>query len=96
MTIDDKTLEKLEKLSMLKIKDEKREEIKAQLESIVGFVDNLSELDSELKDIAFPQIDKSLRLRVDEPMQDKQITNDILAHAPKTEESFFIVPKIIE
>lgn len=96
MTIDDKTLEKLEKLSMLKIKDEKREEIKNQLENIVGFVDNLSELDEELKDIAFPQIDKSLRLRADAPAQNKQVIEDILATAPSKEESFFTVPKIIE
>ena len=96
MTIDDQTLAKLEKLSMLKIKDEKREEIKAQLESIVGFVDNLSELDESLKDIAFPQIDNSLRLRADEPFQNKQVIKDILAHAPLIEEGFFIVPKIIE
>lgn len=96
MTIDNQTLEKLEKLSMLKIKDEKREEIKAQLESIVGFVDNLSELDDSLKDIAFPQIDNSLRLRADEAFQNKQIATDILANAPLSEGGFFIVPKIIE
>jgi aspartyl-tRNA(Asn)/glutamyl-tRNA(Gln) amidotransferase subunit C len=96
MTINDEVLNKLEKLSMLKIQDDKREEIKAQLESIVGFVDNLSELDESLEDISFPQIDKSLRLRSDIAAQNRQVIDDILRNAPSSEDGFFVVPKIIE
>ncbi len=41
MQIDDKMLEKLEKLSALKIPDHNREEFKSQLGKIVDFVDFL-------------------------------------------------------
>ena len=44
MYIDDKMLEKLEKLSALKIPDDKREEFKEQLSKIVDFVEVLNEL----------------------------------------------------
>ena len=41
MQVDDALLSRLEKLSYLKISDDKRQEIIAQLSEIVGFVDNL-------------------------------------------------------
>ena len=44
MQIDDALLNKLEKLSSLKIGDEKRDEIKRQLSEILSFVDVLGEL----------------------------------------------------
>ena len=43
MQVDDALLTKLEKLSFVKISDDKREEIIGQLSEIVSFVDNLSE-----------------------------------------------------
>ncbi|MDX1295756.1 MAG: Asp-tRNA(Asn)/Glu-tRNA(Gln) amidotransferase subunit GatC, partial [Sulfurimonadaceae bacterium] len=41
MTVDDALLTRLEKLSYVKIADDKREEIIGQLSEILTFVDNL-------------------------------------------------------
>jgi aspartyl-tRNA(Asn)/glutamyl-tRNA(Gln) amidotransferase subunit C len=96
MTIDDALLAKLEKLSMLKIEDEKREEVKGQIANILSFVENLNELDGELSDISFPVVRSAQPFRADEPKTNPEIIETILKNAPKTEESFFVVPKIIE
>jgi len=96
MTIDDALLGKLEKLSMLKIEDSKREEVKAQIANIISFVENLSELDGQLADIPFPVVRDVQPFRQDTPNVDADIINIIMKHAPKTEENFFVVPKIIE
>lgn len=45
MTINDELLNKLEKLSAIKISPDKREDTKRQLSEIVGFVEVLDELD---------------------------------------------------
>lgn len=95
MTVDDTLLSKLEKLSSLEIKEEQRHEIKTQIENIISFVDSLSELDDRLEGIEFPRVDKSLPLRADEPFKNTVIES-IMAHAPKNEDNFFVVPKIIE
>ena len=96
MIIDDKLLEKLEKLSMLHIEDEKREEVKSQIANILSFVKNLGELDEQLTDIPFPLVRNAQPFRADEPNPKPEIIESVLKHSPKTEESFFVVPKIIE
>ncbi len=53
MHIDDSTLEKLEKLSHLRIADEKREEITEQLSKILEYVESLNELDTSSLDSYF-------------------------------------------
>lgn len=96
MQVDDALLTRLEKLSYLKISDEHREEIITQLGDIVAFVDNLSALDTEGIDDSFAMTDKGTYTRVDTPSSSTTVSASILSHAPKSEEDFFIVPKIIE
>ena len=96
MQIDDALLTKLEKLSFLKVDEEKREEIIEQLSEIVSFVDNLSELNTEGVDAVFAMQDKATPLREDIAQCDKSISEEILKHAPNAQDNFFIVPKIIE
>ncbi len=96
MQVDDALLTRLEKLSFLKVSDDKREEIIGQLSEIVSFVDNLSELDTEGVEDKFAMNDSSTILREDSPLCDVNINNDILKNAPQGADHFFIVPKIIE
>ena len=84
MTIDDTLLNKLERLSMLKLDENKRESTKEQLSEILGFVEN----DCFVENLKTP-------LRADEP-KDSGIAQDVLNHAPNAQDNFFIVPKIIE
>lgn len=96
MQIDETLLQRLEKLSFLQIPDEHREEMIAQLSEIVSFVDNLSELSTEGVDATFAMSDTATRLREDAGSVDRTINDDILSHAPHSQDHFFIVPKIIE
>jgi len=96
MKIDNELLSKLEKLSSLKIADEKREETIKEIGQIVDFVENLSELDLDDKDDHFSTIEGGTPFREDEPSVNPEIIEDILSHAPKAKEGFFVVPKIIE
>lgn len=96
MQIDDALLSRLEKLSFVKIADEKREEIVSQLSQIVNFVDNLSELNTDGVDDKFAMSDVATFLREDVASCDTSVNDAILANAPQSSEHFFIVPKIIE
>ena len=96
MQVDDALLTKLEKLSFLKISDDKREEIISQLSEIVSFVDNLSELDTTGVDDNFAMSDHATPLREDTPKCDTQINDNIINNAPQSADHFFVVPKIIE
>ena len=96
MQVDDTLLSKLEKLSFLKVSQDKREEIVGQLSEIVSFVDNLSELNTDGVDDNFAMSDKGTFTREDTPSCDASVNDDILKHAPLSGDHFFIVPKIIE
>ena len=96
MQVDDALLQRLEKLSFLKIEDDKREEIISQMSEIVSFVDNLSELNTDGVDDTFAMNDASTFLREDTPSCDTNVNDAILKNAPKSGDHFFIVPKIIE
>ncbi|MDD5051320.1 MAG: Asp-tRNA(Asn)/Glu-tRNA(Gln) amidotransferase subunit GatC [Sulfuricurvum sp.] len=96
MQIDEALLQRLEKLSYLQIPENQRSEMISQLSEIVSFVDNLSELNTDGVDATFAMSDSSTLLREDKGIVNRSINDDILAHAPHSQEHFFIVPKIIE
>ncbi len=96
MKVDVKTLEKLEKLSQIEIKSEKKDEMIDNLSEIVSFVENLNELDLSNKDASFATLEGGTPFREDKPSQNSEVIEIILQNAPKKENSFFVVPKIIE
>ncbi len=96
MTVDDKLIEKLAKLSSLKIEDSKKENLKSELADIINFVENLNEIDVSNIEATFNTVEGGTPLREDEPKQDLELSNHILNNAPKVEDGYFIVPKIIE
>ncbi len=96
MQIDNTVLEKLEKLSHLKIDDSKKEAVIEQLSGILNYVDNLNELDTETLDASFSTLEGGTPLRDDSPREANDIAKDILSHAPEAKDDFFIVPAIIE
>lgn len=96
MAIDDNTIDKLAKLSSLEIDDSKKESLKAELGEIINFVENLNELDVSHIDATFTTVEGGTPLREDVSNQDLEMSKHILENAPKAEDGYFIVPKIIE
>ena len=95
MQIDDTLLAKLEKLSSLKIGEEKRKEIENQLSEILNFVGILDELDLSDVGAVVSSIDGGTPLREDVSVS-SDVIETILKNAPMSSEHFFVVPKIIE
>ncbi len=96
MNIDNSTLEKLEKLSHLKISEDKRDEIIEQLSKILEYVESLNELDTSSLDSYFSTLSGGTPMRDDTPKIDEDVPKIILKNAPNSEDDFFIVPAIIE
>ncbi len=96
MKIDNELLKKLEKLSSLEIDDSKRDGMINQLTEIVEFIENLNELNLDKEEATFTTVKGGTPLREDVPYVNPQIIKTILENAPKSENSSFVVPKIIE
>ncbi|TQR33095.1 Asp-tRNA(Asn)/Glu-tRNA(Gln) amidotransferase GatCAB subunit C [Campylobacter sp. MIT 99-7217] len=95
MQIDKDLLHKLEKLSALHITQDKESEVLEQLNEIVQFVEKLNELDLKDMEVMVNASSGGTPFRSDEAVQ-KDIIESVLKHAPKAQDHFFIVPKIIE
>ncbi|GAA7076513.1 Asp-tRNA(Asn)/Glu-tRNA(Gln) amidotransferase subunit GatC [Helicobacter pylori] len=93
MQIDDTLLQRLEKLSMLEIKDEHKESVKGHLAEVLGFVENIFAL--ETNDL---KTDTKLctPLREDELKSQPNTAKEILSHNKHSQDHYFVVPKIIE
>lgn len=95
MTIDTKTVQKVANLARLKITDETAEKLAPQLSNIIGFVEQLAEVNTDnIEPLASP-VDIDLRLREDE-ITDGGVQKEVLANAPEELEGFFVVPKVVE
>ncbi len=93
MKIDEKLIKRLENLAMIEIED--KEKMAKDLAEIVEFVEMLNELDTTGVEATFSTLNNPTPLREDEPVK-SDIIKDVLAHAPKAKDGYFIVPKIIE
>jgi len=96
MTIDDKLLNRLHTLSALSIDESKRDSLKAELSNTVSFIDNLSTLDISNIDATFTTLEGGTLMADDEIVQNSDVVDFIINHAPSHEEHCFVVPKIIE
>lgn len=95
MQIDENLLEKLERLSALKIADEKRKELLSELSEIVNFVEKLNEIDLDSLETSVSPIKNNIIFRNDE-VKNSNIINEVFKHSPSFQDHFFIVPKIID
>ncbi len=96
MIVDDNLIAKLAKLSSLEIDDSRKEKLKSELGDIINFVENLNDIDVSHIEATFTTVEGGTPLREDISKQDLELSNHILKHAPKSEDGYFIVPKIIE
>ncbi|RMH05470.1 MAG: Asp-tRNA(Asn)/Glu-tRNA(Gln) amidotransferase subunit GatC [Aquificota bacterium] len=87
-------IEKVAYLARLSLKEEERELLKAQLESILHFVEQLGELNTEGVEPFVPDFEAT-PMREDEP-QNTLSQAKALMNAPQAEKGFFVVPRVVE
>ena len=95
MSVDVKTVKRVAGLARLAVSEEDAERMTGELNGILGFVEQLSEVDVEGVEPMTSVIPTTLRRRVD-AVTDGNKAADIVANAPETEENFFLVPKVVE
>ena len=71
------------------------ERLVPELTNILGWVEQLGEVETDGVEPLTAVIDQKLRLR-DDAITDGDCRDDILANAPDAEHGFFAVPKVIE
>ena len=91
MKVDDVLLERLEKLSMIKIDESKKESFKEELSGIIKYMDTLQEVDTSKINIEH----SSATPMRDDCVVASDVRDIVLNNAPNAQDGYFIVPKII-
>jgi len=86
---------KVAMLSRIRLTDDEAAELGPQLNSILGYVDNLQQVDTDgVVETAHPH-DAAMPLRAD-VVSNGNRRDDLQAPAPNTESGLYVVPKVIE
>ena len=95
MAIDVATVKKVASLSRLREGDERLQTLAGELNGILGWIEQLNEVDVTGVEPMTTAVEQPTPLR-DDVVTDGDKVADIVANAPKTVDGFFIVPKVVE
>jgi len=95
MPVSTEQVRHIAKLARIAMSDEEIERLAPELNNILGWVEQLGEVNTDGIEPLTAVIDQKLRLR-DDAVTDGNIRDEILANAPEAQHGFFAVPKVIE
>ena len=95
MEFDKNSTLKLAKLARLSLNDEQLDSLEKYLTSIVSFIDQLKEINTDKIDPTSNSLNQDLILR-DDIVENELSNEDLLRNVPDSELGFFVVPKVIE
>jgi aspartyl-tRNA(Asn)/glutamyl-tRNA(Gln) amidotransferase subunit C len=95
MSVDLATVKRVAKLARIAVSDEEAANLEGELNTILGFVEQLNEVDVAGVEPMTSVMPMAMKKRID-AVTDGGKADDITANAPATEDNFFLVPKVVE
>ena len=95
MSVDKDTVRRIAKLARIAMDDTQAAEMEAELNALLAWVDQLSEVDVENVPPMTSVVEQRLKMRED-VVTDGGYAQDLMLNAPQAEDHFFVVPKVLE
>lgn len=95
MSLDKETVRKVASLARIRMTDDELGIYAEKLNKIIGFAEQLNELDTAGVVPLPSPVDMKMALRPD-AVTDGGCAEDVLANAPESVEGFYVVPKVVE
>jgi aspartyl-tRNA(Asn)/glutamyl-tRNA(Gln) amidotransferase subunit C len=95
MSIDKATVARIAVLARIEVPEAQQAKLAAELDSILGWVEQLAEVDTAGVEPLRSVMAISRSWRADE-ITDGGRRDDILANAPAAQDGFYVVPKVVE
>lgn len=95
MSVDAATTRRIAHLARIAVKDDEVDHLTGEINAMLAFVEQLSEVDIEGVEPMTSVTPMAMRMRKD-VVNDGEIADKVLANAPATEDHFFLVPKVVE
>ena len=95
MSVDAATVRRIAHLARIAVKEDEIEHLKGELNAMLAFVEQLSEVNVEGVEPMTSVTPMAMKMRED-VVTDGGIAADIVKNAPQTDDHFFLVPKVVE
>lgn len=95
MAIDENTVRRVAHLARIALPEDRLAPMAAEINGIMAWIDQLNEVDVEGVEPMTSVVAAKLPLRED-VVTDGGDARKVLANAPKSEDGFFVVPKVVE
>ena len=95
MSVDAATVRRIAHLSRIAVADSEVEHLRGELNSILAFVEQLSEVNVDGVE-PMTSVTPMLMKKREDKVTDGGIVTDVLRNAPSTEGNYFVVPKVVE
>ncbi len=95
MSLDKETVAKIAHLARIHVPEQELEPLAGEISTIIDWVEQLAEVDTEGVAPTTSAVDLVLRWRADK-VDDGDCADDVLANAPEAEHGFYAVPKVLE
>ena len=95
MSVSSEQVRHIAKLARIAMSEEELDRLVPELNNILGWVEQLGEVNTDGIEPLTAVIVQKLRLR-DDVVNDGDVRDDVLANAPDAQHGFFAVPKVIE
>ena len=95
MSVDADPVRRIARLARLAVTEEEVEHLQGELNALLAFVEQLSEVDVEGVEPMTSVTPMAMKMRVD-AVTDGGNAAAGLGNAPKSEDGFYLVPKVIE
>jgi len=95
MALDTDTVRRVARLARIHVADEDLATLAGELSNIIGWVEQLAEVDTEGVAPMTSVVETTLVQRADE-VTDGGYAEQVLANAPEAVDGFFVVPKVVE
>jgi aspartyl-tRNA(Asn)/glutamyl-tRNA(Gln) amidotransferase subunit C len=95
MSVDTATVKRVARLARIAVSDAEAEALKGELNSILGFVEQLNEVDVSNVEPMTSVMGMKMKTRPD-VVTEGECAEAVIANAPAREASFFVVPKVVE
>ena len=95
MSVDRATVRRIARLARIAITDEEARRLEQELSGILDWVAQLDEIDTSTVPPMTRVVAMKMKMRKDE-VTDGFCADNILENAPKVDDDYFVVPKIVE
>ena len=95
MSVDLEVVKRVAHLARIRVEDAEAEALRGELNAILGFVEQLNEVDVEGVEPMTSVLPMAMKKRPDVVTEGGRAA-EIVANAPLTENHYFLVPKVVE